>query len=262
MKRWKRTKVSASSPAKSISPCRNTRSFGTNTSSNTVSVSIILWRALIGCSKSFLFVLPCGRREQLQPGRVDRDRERDGVGLVLGAHRARRQHDHFVGVGRDAGVNLRAAHHDAVGTLLDDAHVVIGMILLRGPERAIAFDVGLRDGDREIVVAAFAVVLRGCARVLGLARRREPLADNMQREQRVGADFLDQHHQRRALARRGRDQLAALEQIVAILRNMIVAAVFVRRPPSRPPARDTSDRAPSDSRAPHARPRCQSPDAP
>ena len=94
------------------------------------------------------------RREQLQSRRVDRQRERDRVSLVLGAHRTRRQHDHFISIGRDAGVDLRAAHDDTVGALLDDSHVVVGMVLLRGPERAIALDVGLRDGDREIVVAA------------------------------------------------------------------------------------------------------------
>ena len=167
------------------------------------------------------------RREQLQSRRVDRQRERDRVSLVLGAHRTRRQHDHFIGIGRDAGVDLGAAHDDTVGALLDDSHVVVGMVLLRGSERAIALDVGLRDGDREIVVAAIAVVLVDALAILGFAGRGEPLADDVQREQRVGADFLDQHDQRRTLARRGCDQRAAFEQVVAVLRNMIVAAVFV-----------------------------------
>ena len=124
-------------------------------------------------------------------------------------------------------MDLGAAHDDAVGALLDDSHVVVRMVLLRGAERAIALDVGLRDGDSEIVVAAIAVVLVDAIAILGLAGGREPLADDVQREQRVGADFLDQHHQRRALARRGRDQRAALEQVVAVLRNMVVAAVLV-----------------------------------
>ncbi len=124
-------------------------------------------------------------------------------------------------------MDLGAAHDDSVGTLLDDSHVVIRMVLLRGAERAIALDVGLRNGDSEIVVAAFAVVLVDAIAILGLARRGQPLADDMQREERVGADFLDQHDQRRALAGRGRDQRAALEQVVAILRNMVVAAVLV-----------------------------------
>ena len=45
--------------------------------------------------------------------------------------------------------------------------------------------------------------------------------------QRVGADLLDQHDQRRALAGRGGDQFAALEQVVAVARQMEVAAVFL-----------------------------------
>ena len=65
------------------------------------------------------------------------------------------------------------------------------------------------------------------SRYSGLPGSRQPLADNMQREQRVGADFLDQHDQRRALACRGCDQFAALKQVIAILRNMVVAAVLV-----------------------------------
>ena len=44
MKRWCSTNASASGPANSCSPHRKTRSQGTNTSSKTVVVSIILWR--------------------------------------------------------------------------------------------------------------------------------------------------------------------------------------------------------------------------
>ena len=124
-------------------------------------------------------------------------------------------------------MDLGAAHDDTVGALLDDSHVVVGMVLLRGSERAIALDVGLRDGDREIVVAAIAVVLVDALAILGFARRREALTDDAQCEQRVGADFLDQDDQRRTLARRGCDQRTALEQVVAVLRDVIVAAVFV-----------------------------------
>ena len=42
VKRWNLTNVSAMRPAAAASPARNTRSHGTNTSSKTVNVSIIL----------------------------------------------------------------------------------------------------------------------------------------------------------------------------------------------------------------------------
>ena len=123
-------------------------------------------------------------------------------------------------------MDLGAAHHDAVGAFLDHAHVVVGMVLRGGSERAIALDVGLRHRDREIVVAAVAMILRDPLAVLGLAGGRHPLAHDMQRVERVGADLLDQHDQGRALAGRGRDKFAALEQVIGVARQMEVAAVL------------------------------------
>jgi len=161
-----------------------------------------------------------------KPGVLIGSAKGDRVGLVLGAHRARRQHDNLVGVGRDGGMDLGAPHHDTVGALFDHAHVIVGMVLRGGSERAVALDVGLRHRDREVVVAAIAMVLRDALAVLGLARGRHPLAQDVERVKRVGADLLDQHDQGRALAGRGRDKLAALEQIVGVARQMKVAAVL------------------------------------
>ncbi len=107
-------------------------------------------------------------------------------------------------------MDLGAAHHDTVRPLLDHAHVIIGMLLRGRPERAVALDVGLRHGDRQVIVAAIAVIPGDALAVGGLARGGHPLADDMQRIERVGADLLDQHDQGRALARGGRDQFAAL----------------------------------------------------
>ncbi len=202
------------------------------------------------------------RREQLQSRRVNRQREGNCISLVLGPHRARRQHDHLVGIGRDAGVYFRAAHDDSVGTLLDDSHIVVRVILLRRSQRSIALDVGLRHRDCEIVIAAFAVVLLNALAVLGLASSRQPLADNVQRQQRVGPDLSDQHHQRRTLARRGCDQCAALEQVVRHFAEYGSNGCTRRRRLSRPRARDTWGRAPSGNRAPRARLRFRSQDAP
>ncbi len=70
------------------------------------------------------------------------------------------------------------------------------------------------------------MVLRDALAVLGLARGRHPLAQDVERVKRVGADLLDQDDQCRALAGRGRDKLAALEQIVGVARQMKVAAVL------------------------------------
>ena len=54
---------------------RNTRSHGTNTSSKTVVVSIILWRALIGCSSAepLRGRRIVGRGQQHQARRVHRE---------------------------------------------------------------------------------------------------------------------------------------------------------------------------------------------
>ena len=68
MKRWYSTKVSASGPAYSHSPCRNTRSRGTNTSSKMVVVSSILRSAESGCSKGFFSAVPCGLATRVRPG--------------------------------------------------------------------------------------------------------------------------------------------------------------------------------------------------
>ena len=160
------------------------------------------------------------------PGVLIGSAKATAYGLVLGFHRARRQHDDLISVGRDGGVDLGAAHHDAIGALLDHAHIIVGMVLRGGSERAIALDVGLRHRDREIVVAAIAMILRDPLAVLGLASGRHPLAHDMQCVERVGADLLDQHDQGRALAGRGRDKFAALEQVIGVARQMEVAAVL------------------------------------
>src|SRR4029077_18820199 len=110
--------------------------------------------------------------------------------------------------------------------LLDDVNIIVGMILAGGAERAVALDVGLRDGDGEVVVAAIAMILVDALAVFGLAGGGHTLAEKVERVERVGADFLDKHDQGRALARRGGDKLAALEEIVGGARQMVVAAVF------------------------------------
>ena len=54
-------------------------------------------------------------------------------------------------------VALGAPHHDAVGALLDDVHVEVGVGLRVRCQRAVALHVGLRHRHREVAVAAVLV---------------------------------------------------------------------------------------------------------
>ena len=67
-------------------------------------------------------------------------------------------------------------------TILDDPDVIIGMILRGWAERAVAFDVSLRDCDREIVIATMPMVFLNPFAIIRMAGGREPLTYNMQRE--------------------------------------------------------------------------------
>ena len=234
MKRWCSTNASASGPANSCSPARNTRSHGTKTSSKTVVVSIILCRALIGCSTASTLRgrRIVGRCQQHQPGRVDRDREADGVVAVGLGHRPRRQHDELVGVRADRGMRLRAANDDAVAPPLDDAHVEVGVGLCGRPERR------GRPSRRSARPPRPGRCRRQC---LVEAPRPGPAyavpwscidarRDPEQREERVGANLLDQHDERLAGRRRQLDERAALQQVVAGAWKLVVAGVLAGSP--------------------------------
>ena len=54
-------------------------------------------------------------------------------------------------------MQLGAAHHDAVGAALDDAHIQIGVVLLVGATLAVALGVGDHLGSAQVVVAAVVV---------------------------------------------------------------------------------------------------------
>src|SRR6266566_1138584 len=93
VKRWYSTKVSAIGPASSGRPSRKTLSHGTNTSSKTVSVSIIL------CVVEM---------------RRDRDCEGDCPVLLVRREGPRGDDDELVDVWRARGVRLRAPDDDPV----------------------------------------------------------------------------------------------------------------------------------------------------
>ena len=232
MKRWNSTKPRASVPASSWRPSRKTRSDGhEDVVEDRHGLDHLARRRERVLRLALALRREVRARDQRQPGRVERDRERDRVVGVGRRHRPRRQHDHLVGVDRDRRVDLRAAHDDPVGAPLDDPHVRVGVALLGRAQRTVALDVGLGDADREVAVAAVLVERPNRASRVRLA---ELVRERQQREQRVAADLLDQQHERLPGPRRGLDQRAAREQVVAVTRHVEVAARAVG--PDRQPA--------------------------
>ena len=162
-------------------------------------------------------------RQQLDAFGIRRHRERHGVVFVALAHGARRQHDDLVGIGRNRGVDLGAAHDDAVVAPVHDPHVIVGMFLPARAQAPVAFHVALRHGDRIVVVAAQRVVFADALAVLVRAVFGEFFGHDVQRQQRVGPDLLDEHDQRSPLARAGRDEPAPLQEILGGARNLVEA---------------------------------------
>ena len=163
-----------------------------------------------------------GAGDQTQALGGDGQGESDAPVGLFGPHGAGRQDDHLIGVGHDRGVGFGAAHDDPVGPTLDDAQVHVGLGLRAGSLDAVALHVGLGDGQGEVVVAA---VLPEGQRALVVLGVFELGGDGEQREERVGADLLDQHDQRVALGGGGLDQLGALAQVVGLAGDLEVAAV-------------------------------------
>ncbi len=115
-------------------------------------------------------------------------------------------------------MRLGAPHDDALVALVDDVQVQVGVGLLVRRLAAVALHVGLRDRDREVVVAA-ALVERHEAFELDV------LQHGLQREQRVGADVL-QRDQRPAERGRRLDEPHAGEEVVGAARDPVVRAVL------------------------------------
>ena len=152
--------------------------------------------------------------EHRQPRRVGRHRAGDGPGFLAGGQVAGGQHDDLVGVGGHRGVHLGAAQRQPVGVLRHHPHVVVRVRLPGGALAAIALDVGLRHGHREVPVAAVRVERLDALQVAGPVAAVQVAGDQPQGEQRVGADLLDQDHQRAAERRGPLDQRAALQQVL------------------------------------------------
>ena len=122
-------------------------------------------------------------------------------------------------------MRFRAPDDDAVASPFDEVHVEVGVGLCRRCQRAVALDVCLRHRDRKIVRAAILSECSDAPAVLGAVFLVDRSGDAQQPAQRVAADFLDQHDQRRALGGRQFDERAALQEILRRAGNLVVARV-------------------------------------
>jgi hypothetical protein len=124
-------------------------------------------------------------------------------------------------------MRLCPAHDNAVAAPFDDVDVEVGIGLRGGRQRTVAFHVRLRHRDRKIVRPAVAIEGVDATLVVAAVFRIERRGDPRQREQRVGADLLDQHDQRAPGGRGALDERTALQQVVAASRELVVARVLV-----------------------------------
>jgi hypothetical protein len=149
-----------------------------------------------------------------------RERERDRVVEVVLAHGPGREHDDLVGVGAARRVALGASHDDAVLVLVDDAHVQVGVVLRARALRTIALHVRLRNGEREVVVAAVAVERLD-------PRQPFTVEDPHQSEEGVGADLVDEGDDGPAGGGSGIDESAPVEQVLRRPRDPVVGGVLL-----------------------------------
>jgi hypothetical protein len=82
---------------------------------------------------------------------VDRHGAGDRERPVLGRHRAAGHHQEAVHVGCAGDDRLDPRDHDAVGALLDDVHVGVGIGLQVGAQRTVALGVGHGDGVGQVL---------------------------------------------------------------------------------------------------------------
>ena len=100
----------------------------------------------------FALVVGLASEDQGDAGRIERDGGDDRVCLIAGLH-GLAGHDHdFVAVDGAGLVRLGAANDDAVGSLFDDVGEHIGVRLLAGALRAVAFDIGHAADEHEVFV--------------------------------------------------------------------------------------------------------------
>ena len=113
-------------------------------------------------------------------------------------------------------MGLGAAHDDAVGPLLDDAHVeVLVLHLLRGPQAAVALDVGEAHGEGQVVLLQVPAIGLDVGGVVGAVLLVDPRRDHGDRVETVLGDELGAGRLAEADPGPQLDHLAQPEQVLA-----------------------------------------------
>ena len=183
----------ANTAAFDVSPSRNTRSSGTNTSSNTTNPSGMRDPAAHRVVADVVALGVVRGVDDAHARRAHRDRAGDGVVLLARLHGLGRHHQQVVAQRGRADVQLGAPDHDAVATPLDDVDVGVGVDLLGRGQRAVALGVGDALGDAD--VGGDGVVDVGPEAVLvHRVDAVQPRRRGQQRHQRLVGDVEGQVH--------------------------------------------------------------------
>src|SRR5687767_15397925 len=102
-------------------------------------------------------------------------------------------------------MDLRPTDNYPVGAALDYSRVVIGVRLAQRPGAAVALGIGLRDRNREVIVAAVLVERLHALEVIRFVLLIYLARDAMEGEEGIGSDFFHKHNQRLAKGRGGLD---------------------------------------------------------
>ena len=128
-------------------------------------------------------------RNDRQPGGVDRHGAADGEIGVVPAHVAARHDEQFVNVWRRRDDGLGTGNDDAVGTTLDNMQVRVRIRLARRAEGPVAFGVGHRNPERQVIGVDVGQVRFQPRVILGPCIGIDALRAVMQGGERVAAEI-------------------------------------------------------------------------
>src|SRR5437867_9646353 len=168
-------------------------------------------------------------RDLFETGRVQRYAKGYSVILIGFCQIPGWNDEQLIRIWRNRRVNLRTPDHNASGPPVHNADIVIRMILFDRSTAAVAFDIGLRDSHSQIIFPAMLIERAHAGKVFGPELFVHLLRNQMQREEAIGADFLNQDNQCASAARRGLDQFAAFEKILGNSGDLEVSAIFIAR---------------------------------
>jgi len=116
-------------------------------------------------------------------------------------------------------VGLRAAHHNSILALFQNANVQVRVLLLGGPLAPVSLHIRLGDRQRQVAVPALAI-----ERPYPFQSLRFPAPSKYphEREERIAADLLDQDDQRGARRCPGFNQFRTGEQVLRIARDAVI----------------------------------------